>query len=57
MKYYIKAWFGDWKEVTKEKADSFIQGYFKNFVQAPLTEELKQEIIKKHYKEVDDSTD
>lgn len=54
MKYYIKAWFGDWKEVTKEEADSFIQGYLKNFVMMPLTEELRQEIIKKHYKEVID---
>ena len=54
MKYYIKAWFGDWKEVTKEAADRFIQGFFNNFVLMPLTEELKQEIIKKHYKEVAD---
>lgn len=53
MKYYIKAWFGDWKEVTKEKADSFIKCYLDG-VKMPLTEELRQEIIKKHYKEVID---
>ena len=54
MKYYIKAWFGDWKEVTKEKADSFIEGYLRDFVLVTLTEKLKKEIISKHYKEVEE---
>ena len=52
MRYYIKARFGDWKEVTKEKADSFIKGYLESVV-VP-NEERKQEIIRKHYKEVDE---
>ena len=51
MKYYIRAWFGDWKEVSKEKADEFISNYL-NSCTCTITEERKKEIIKKHYKEV-----
>ena len=51
IKYYIKAYFGDWKEVTKEKADKFIKGILENAT-AIRTEEQRQECIKRHYKEV-----
>jgi len=50
MKYYIRAYIGGWKEVSKEKADSFIKGILDSATM-PLTEERKQEIINYHYKE------
>ena len=25
-RYFIKAWFGDWREVSEEKANNFIKG-------------------------------
>lgn len=50
MKYYIRAYFGGWKEVSKEKADSFIKGILDSATM-PLTEEMKQKIINYHYKE------
>ena len=50
MRYYIRAYIGGWKEVTKEKADSFIKGILDS-VTMPLTEESKQKIIDYHYKE------
>lgn len=53
MKYFIRAYSGGWKEVTKEKADSFIKGILGN-VTMPLTEERKEEIINYHYKEVEE---
>ena len=51
MKYYIKAYFGDWKEVTKEKADEFIKSILDRAA-GITTEEQRQECIKRHYKEV-----
>ena len=53
MKYYIKAYFGDWKEVAKEKADEFIKGILDRATNI-TTEEQKQECIKNHYKEVEE---
>lgn len=53
MKYYIRAYISGWKEVTKEKANSFIKGILDSSTM-PLTEKTKQEIIDYHYKEVEE---
>ena len=53
MKYYIRAYIGDWKEVTKEKADEFIKSVLDRAT-AITTEEQRQECIKYHYKEVEE---
>ena len=47
-KVYIKAWFGDWKEVDKEKARGFISGLSKGMT---CIDEIKIRIInEKHLK-------
>ena len=53
MKHYIRAYFGGWKAVTKEKADSFIKLVIDNAT-AVTTEEQRQEVISYHYKCVEE---
>ena len=47
-KIYIKAHFGDWREVSKEKARDFIKG-FRSRIQA-VAEEDKNSVCQKHVK-------
>lgn len=46
-KIYIKAWFGDWKEVDAKKAKTFITGLMEGMM---CSDETKLKIIEKHLK-------
>ena len=45
-KIYIKAWFGDWKEVDAEKAKTFVTGLKKGMM---CSDEKKAELINKSH--------
>ena len=51
MRYYIKAFFGDWQEVTKEKADKFLRDLWAG---CGASEKYKPTFVASHYREVDD---
>ena len=51
VKYYIKAYFGSWKEVSKAAAEAYISKLLGR-VCMPLTDQKKKAIIKAHLKEV-----
>ena len=52
-KYYIRSRISDWKEVSEEKAKTYIKNFLHN-CPAISTEEQRQKVIDKHYKEVDE---
>ena len=51
MRYYVRAFFGGWKEVSKEEADNFIDRLLKSAI-GVNTEDKRKNFIKRHYKEV-----
>ena len=52
-KYYIRGRISDWKEVSEEKAKAYIKSFLSN-CPAVSTEEQRQRVINRHYKEVDE---
>jgi hypothetical protein len=50
MKYYIRAWFGEWQEVSKEKSETFGEYIYNHCVIKPKD---KQEFLNQHIKVID----